>query len=211
MFKRKKNKTTIKRIKDFIYPDMGIYRSVKYTTNRMKRIKGDPYFVAAGFACGVAMSFTPFLGLHFLLAALLALIIRGSLFASIIGTFVGNPLTFPVIFPLIYKTGKSILGPTAIIEGRIVETTLTGIVGLFKFSIMFLQDWQLAIDNWDIYGPRVIGLWELVSPMLLGALIWSIMMWFVSFTIIYQFMYAYHKRKIERRRKKAKKKLDAQK
>ena len=211
MFKRKKSKTTIKRIRDLIYPDMGIYRSVKYTTNRMKRIKGNPYFVSAGFACGVAMSFTPFLGLHFLLSALLALIIRGSLFASVIGTFVGNPLTFPFIFSLIYNTGKSILGTAAIAEGKIIETTLNGIVGLFKFFILFVQDYQRAVDNWDTYGPQVIGLWQLVSPMLLGALIWSILMWFISFTIIYRFVNVYHKRKRERQKKKIQKQLDGQK
>ena len=30
---------------------------------------GTPYRIAAGFACGAAISFTPFLGLHFVLAA----------------------------------------------------------------------------------------------------------------------------------------------
>ena len=54
--------------------------------------------VAAGVAAGAFTSFTPFMGLHFLFAALFAWAIRGNLLASALGTFVGNPLTFPFIW-----------------------------------------------------------------------------------------------------------------
>ena len=56
------------------------------------------------------MSFTPYIGLHFFGAALLAWVIGGSLMASAIGTAVGNPWTFPFIWAGIYRLGCWMLG-----------------------------------------------------------------------------------------------------
>jgi uncharacterized protein (DUF2062 family) len=49
------------------------------------------------------------MGLHFLLAAIFAWLVRGNLIASALGTFVGNPLTFPFIWAATYKTGQFVL------------------------------------------------------------------------------------------------------
>ena len=77
---------------------------------RVKRLPGTPYSISAGLACGAAVSFTPFIGLHFLFAALTAWLIGGNLFASAIGTAVGNPWTFPFIWVFIYRVGCWMLG-----------------------------------------------------------------------------------------------------
>ena len=63
------------------------------------------YAIASGVACGAMVSFTPLLGLHFLLAIMFAFLIRGNLIAALTGTFVGNPITFPFIWGLIYNVG----------------------------------------------------------------------------------------------------------
>ena len=52
------------------------------------------------------VSFSPFIGFHFLLAILFAYLLRGNLIAALIGTFVGNPFTFPFIWIFIYKVGN---------------------------------------------------------------------------------------------------------
>ena len=67
-----------------------------------------PYAIASGFACGAMVSFTPLIGLHFVLAIFLAYMIRGNFIAALIGTIVGNPITFPFIWGLIYKIGTYI-------------------------------------------------------------------------------------------------------
>ena len=77
---------------------------------RLKQLKGTPYSVAAGFACGVAISFTPFIGFHLLLAAITAWIIRGNIISSAIGTLIGNPWTFPFIWVAVLSTGNYLLG-----------------------------------------------------------------------------------------------------
>lgn len=109
---------------------------------RLSRIRADPHAVAAGFASGVALSFTPLFGLHVLLAIALAWAVRGHLVAAAIGTAVGNPLTFPVIISGAYGVGAAMLGaPDALAEagtGRILRDgfliTLAGSVPLAVFA-----------------------------------------------------------------------------
>lgn len=107
-------------------------------TRSLRRIKADPHAVSAGFASGVALSFTPLFGLHVLLALALARAVRGHLVAAAIGTAIGNPLTFPVIISGAYGVGAAMLGaPDALAEagtGRILRDgfliTLAGSVPL---------------------------------------------------------------------------------
>lgn len=105
---------------------------------RLNRIRADPHAVAAGFASGVALSFTPLFGLHILLAIGMAWLLRGHLVAAAIGTAVGNPLTFPVIVSGAYGVGSAMIGaPEGLAEagmGRILRDgfliTLAGSVPL---------------------------------------------------------------------------------
>ena len=54
--------------------------------------------------------FTPLFGLHFLVAAILAKIMRGSILASLLATFIGNPLTYVPIAVVSLQTGYFLLG-----------------------------------------------------------------------------------------------------
>ena len=89
---------------------MGWGRIFRYWTFKLKRLQGSPYAIACGFACGAAVSFTPFVGFHFIFAAMLAWVMRGNIIASAIGTAVGNPWTFPFIWAGIMWLGTWILG-----------------------------------------------------------------------------------------------------
>ena len=97
----------------FIWPRAGWHRASRYIAHRIRRLPGTPYRIAAGFASGAAVSFTPFIGLHFVFAALLALLLRGNVVASAIGTAVGNPWTFPFIWAWIYTLGQWLMGSDA--------------------------------------------------------------------------------------------------
>lgn len=108
--KRRKNRTLQQKFRDAIWPRMGWLRVLRYYGLRLYRLDDTPYSVAAGFASGVALSFTPFMGLHFLLSIGLARILNGSILAAMIGTIAGNPWTFPVIWLLTYKIGMYVLG-----------------------------------------------------------------------------------------------------
>ena len=110
MFRRRIKPGWVARAREFLWPRRGWRRAGTYVFHRVRRLPGSPYSIAAGFACGAAMSFTPYIGFHFFGAALLAWIIGGSLMASAIGTAVGNPWTFPFIWAGIYRLGYWMLG-----------------------------------------------------------------------------------------------------
>ncbi len=94
----------------FFWPRSGLRRAWLYIWYRIARLPGTAYSIAAGFASGAAVSFTPFLGLHFLMGFALAWVVRGNLLASAIGTAIGNPWTFPFIFALTSQIGSVIVG-----------------------------------------------------------------------------------------------------
>ncbi len=110
MFKRREPLSILKRAGEVLWPKGGWRRSGTYVAHRLRRLPGTPYRIAAGFASGAAISFTPFIGLHFVLAALLALVLRGNMLAAAIGTVVGNPWTFPFIWLWIYSLGNWLMG-----------------------------------------------------------------------------------------------------
>ncbi len=100
-------------VQSFVWPKAGWRRASRYIAHRVRRLPGTPYRIAAGFACGAAVSFTPFIGLHFVFAALLALLLRGNVVASAIGTAVGNPWTFPFIWVWTFTLGQWLIGAEA--------------------------------------------------------------------------------------------------
>lgn len=110
MFRRRRKRSFGGRIVQLIWPSMGWRRAGAYYALRLKRLPGTPYSIACGFALGAAVSFTPFIGFHFIAAALLAWMVRGNVLAAAIGTVVGNPWTFPFIWAGIYWLGGRILG-----------------------------------------------------------------------------------------------------
>ncbi len=87
LFRARRKPAIADRLRQFIWPRSGWRRAFSYVAHRLARLPGTPYSIAAGFACGAAISFTPFLGLHFVLAGLLA----WALGANIIAALRANP------------------------------------------------------------------------------------------------------------------------
>ena len=68
-----------------------------------------PEVVAASFAIGVAISFTPLLGLHWLIALALAFILRLNKVDILLGTLAVTPLTLPAVGALAIPIGRFFL------------------------------------------------------------------------------------------------------
>ncbi|MGH6929289.1 MAG: DUF2062 domain-containing protein, partial [Dongiaceae bacterium] len=66
MFRRRDRLTLSQRVRDFVWPRAGWWRSSKYVVYRVRRLPGSPSRIALGFACGAFVSFTPLFGLHYL-------------------------------------------------------------------------------------------------------------------------------------------------
>ena len=75
MFKRRNKQPFLQKIRNSLWPEGGWKRYGQYLMLRLNRLKGTPRSLAVGLACGVAISFTPFVGFHFLLAAITAFLI----------------------------------------------------------------------------------------------------------------------------------------
>ncbi|WP_108659032.1 DUF2062 domain-containing protein [Acuticoccus kandeliae] len=93
-----------------LWPRRSFGRSFSYYKHRVLRLQASPHAIAAGVAAGVFASFTPFVGLHFLLSFAVAWVIGGSMIAAAFGTAVGNPLTFPFIWLSSFQLGELVLG-----------------------------------------------------------------------------------------------------
>jgi len=94
---------------EFFYPRGGWYRAATYVLHRIRRLPDPPHRISRGIAAGVFVCFTPFFGLHFLAAAILAFVLRGNILAALLATFFGNPVTFPIIAELSTTLGAKML------------------------------------------------------------------------------------------------------
>ncbi len=186
MFKRRIQKTLGDKILGFFWPTIGWRRAWAYIMLRLARLPGSAYSIAGGFACGAAMSFTPFVGLHFVLSAILAWSIRANIIASVIGTAVGNPWTFPFIWTWLYQTG------TWMVSGERLE-------GAAKpdFSEIFGHMLQ-ALVSWDAAyiletAPPVF--W----PMFVSSLPTTFVVWWVFYLPLNYTIQGYQNRRFRNR------------
>jgi uncharacterized protein (DUF2062 family) len=68
-----------------------------------------PERVAAAIGLGVAIGFSPFVGLHLVLALALAFLLKLNKLDAVLGTLVGNVPTWGVVFPFGYRLGRAVL------------------------------------------------------------------------------------------------------
>lgn len=110
VFKRREPKSWGRAIRDALWPRGGWARAFHYVKHRVRRLPDSPERIARGIWAGVLTTFTPFYGLHFFCAALLAWIMRGNIISALMATFFGNPLTYVPIGVISLQTGHWMLG-----------------------------------------------------------------------------------------------------
>ncbi len=93
-----------------LWPRGGWVRAFEYVKHRVRRLPDTPEKIARGIWAGVFTTFTPFFGLHFIIAWLIAGLMRGNILAALLGTFFGNPLTYVPIAGVSLATGHFLLG-----------------------------------------------------------------------------------------------------
>ncbi len=110
LFRRRTEPGLLARVRVALWPRRSWLRSFRYYAKRVMRLSGTPHAIAAGVAAGVFASFTPFIGLHFILGFFIAFLVGGNLIAAAFGTAFGNPLTFPFIWAATHRVGSLVLG-----------------------------------------------------------------------------------------------------
>ena len=102
---------------------MNLKQKIYEFAERVKKLQGDPNFIAAGMAIGIFVGITPTFPFHTVIVIALAYILRASKAAAAIGVWIGNPLTIPFIYLGSYKTGALILGASLPFDARFTSFT----------------------------------------------------------------------------------------
>ena len=119
---------------------------------RLLAIDDPPERTALAFSIGVFIAFSPFLGLHTLLATLIAFLFRFNKVAIYTGTFINNP--FFTLVPIIigsYAVGAFVLGRPL----QIPDEGLELLKNPHIFSGAYYH--RLFVESWNIVWPFAVG------------------------------------------------------
>ena len=132
----------------------------------MRRLPDSSQKISRGIWAGLFATFTPFYGLHFLTAAIIARLLKGNILAALLATFFGNPLTYVPIGVISLQTGHFFLGtdyiPSAAGGKSILEKFLDAGADLQQNVLAFVKgvetDWsRLEIFYQEVFFPYMIG------------------------------------------------------
>tara|TARA_E500000331_G_C17214862_1_gene695440 strand:- start:611 stop:1198 length:588 start_codon:yes stop_codon:yes gene_type:complete len=193
-FGRRNKKHILIQIKNNIKIFFSFNRTKKYILLNLKRMKGSSHEIALGLACGISVSFTPFLGLHALFAITLAWVLRGSMAAALIGTLFGNPWTFPFIWYLSYEVGKLfILDSSNINQQDLFASLKHEMIVLFLLvkNIFLTTDYGLIKENFYTLNY--------IPTMAVGALPIALISWFLSYFTFESIINSYKKKLLKKK------------
>ena len=197
LFGRKRPASRAEKLRVMLWPRRSWTRSFKYVSKRILRLTASPHAISAGVAAGVFASFTPFLGLHFLIAFIIAYFIAGNFLAAASGTFFGNPVTFPLIWTSTYQLGSFILSREPVEDKNPELTKLT------EADLM-----ELGVSGiWD----TVSGIWEpVVKPMLIGSVPIGVLFGICAYIVTRWASARFNEARRKRRHQKQQRKLASQ-
>jgi uncharacterized protein (DUF2062 family) len=151
-------------VREALLPRGGWRRGLEYLGHRVRRLPDTPHRIALGFACGVFASFTPLFGLHFVLAAGLAKLLRCNILAGLLGTLAGNPLTFPFIASASLWLGRRIIGfgVTGRHFSRVTDAFAEAAGALWRSSLALVgpgePEWSHLLPFLrDVFWPYLVG------------------------------------------------------
>jgi uncharacterized protein (DUF2062 family) len=147
---------------------------------RLLAIDDPPERTALAFSIGVFIAFSPFLGLHTIMATAIAFLFRFNKIAIYTGTFVNNPfLTLVPIIIASYSVGAFILGKPWSIPDEGLE--------VLKNPRIFSGDYyqQLFVQSWS----------NVVWPVSVGGMALSVVCSLVAYPLTLRALRAYRSRK----------------
>lgn len=164
MFKRRQKRPWWQTLREVLWPRGGWARAAQYVQHRLRRLPDHPSKISRGIFAGVFTAFTPFYGLHFVVAALLARIMQGNILAALLATFFGNPLTYVPIGVMSLQTGHFLLGSKPnreIDEGLVAKFANAGrdlVDNAWAVLTGAPRDWSHIHRFWDdVFFPYMVG------------------------------------------------------
>lgn len=201
VFRRRDRRPPLRALADFLWPRGGWGRAFLYVKHRVRRLPDSPERIARGIWAGVFTTFTPFYGVHFVVAALIARAINGNILAALSGTFFGNPLTYVPIGVASLQTGHWLLGT------EFDEDVNKSLVGKFLAAGGDLKDnlFALFLDQPADWKGLHLFYNEVFCPYLIGGIIPGIICSTVCYYLSLPVIRVYQ----QRRRAKIKAKFNA--
>jgi hypothetical protein len=138
-------------------------RTLKYAARRLARLSATPHAIALGAAIGVFVSFTPIIGLRFLVSAATAALARASVVAALAGANFGNPFVYPALAGACYWIGCLVIGDDpmgamALVEAKTMEDAMIAaraVLGQLAIGIALLGSLTAAATYWAV-RPAVV-------------------------------------------------------
>jgi uncharacterized protein (DUF2062 family) len=150
------------------------------TFRRLVAIDDPPERTALAFSIGVFIAFSPFLGLHTIMATVVAFLFRFNKVAIYTGTFLNNP--FFTLVPIII--GSYAIG--AFVLGRPLEIPAEG--------LELLKNPDLFSSNY--YSRLFVQSWHIVWPFTVGASVLSVVCSVLAYPLTLRVLRAYRSRKV---------------
>lgn len=120
---------------------------VRAALRRLLTLDDPPERTALAFSVGVFIAFSPFLGLHTIMATVLAFAFRFNKVAIYTGTFINNPfLTLVPIILASYAVGAFLMGrPMSLPEGGLALLRDPHLLTAAYWHELFAQFWGLLL------------------------------------------------------------------
>ena len=164
MFKRRDRRPIHRIVVEALWPKGGWGRAARYVNRRLNRLPDPPHRIARGIWAGVFTTFTPFYGLHFVVAAIIARVMQGNILAALMATFFGNPLTYVPIGVISLQTGHFLLGTEGYADqhktfgGKFVDAGRDLSDNFFAMFDEQTADWsRLAVFYDEVFLPYLVG------------------------------------------------------
>ena len=190
MFSRRDKLTFLQSIGAWIWPRGGWRRFWLYIRIRLARMPGSSYSIAAGFAVGAAVSFTPFVGLHIAISAAISWIIRANILSAAIGPVVGNPWTFPFIWVWLYQSGNWMLMNAP--GSDTIEPD-------FDATFSRVMDTIVQMDAPGFFEAAIPVFW----PMFLSGIPTGFVVWLAFYVPLRRLIKGYQQKRLRKSRAKA--------
>ena len=91
------------------------------TYERFLKIRGQPREIALGFALGLFVGMTPFIGLHTVIAVPLAALLKWNKISAAVAVWFTNAATAPFIYSITYVVGARIAGIKKVFSWKDIE------------------------------------------------------------------------------------------
>lgn len=209
VFKRRDRRSWVRILGESLWPRGGWGRAAIYVQHRIRRLPDSPHRIARGIFAGVFVSFTPFYGLHFLTAFIIAKLVGGNILAALLATFFGNPITFPIIAAISLKFGYWIMGLEIPHSARELSEAGHEQIGrhlMQKFSGAFADLWTnfVALFTDEVANWHRLGIFyhEVFLPFLVGGIVPGIIAGLIAYNVTLPLITAYqNRRQVQLKRK----------